>query len=475
MNLLETLRQFPAFENVPDEQLSWFIDQSEETTFPSEAVINKPDAPADYLILLLDGRIRIDAGTNGAGDELLTYEPQSILGLLPFSRMKNFPNWIMAASPVRVLRLHRDRLPDLIHTCYELTEAFVHQMTTRVRDFTKLTQQNERMASLGRLSAGLAHELNNPVAAVVRSADTLKTHMRATPEAFKAIMHLNLTDEQVDSVNVVFFKKLDKQLSLNSTQRLTLLERSSLEDDVTDWLDDHGVDDRSDGPSVDLAGPLVEYGFTVDDLDWILEKIGDANLAGVANWLVNNLVTEKLVLDISEASKRISTLVNSIKNYTHMDRGAGKEHVKLADGIRSTLTLLDHKVRSKHIVVTVDLPDDLPAVCGWPGELNQVWTNLIDNAIDALPDGGKLVISSQWDKRPDGSEFVLTKLTDTGSGIPADIRDKIFEPFFTTKEIGKGTGLGLDIVQGIVKHHNGSIKVDSEPGHTEFSVCLPIN
>ncbi|MVM40605.1 cyclic nucleotide-binding domain-containing protein [Spirosoma sp. HMF3257] len=469
MNLLETLRQFPALAGVPDEQLQWLIDRSSEVDFPAETILYKPNDPVAYLILLLEGRIRIESGSNGIGDELLTYDAHSILGVLPFSRMKNFPNRLVAEKATRLLQFHRDQMTELIHTCYELTEALVHQMTTRVRDFTKLTQQNEKMASLGRLSAGLAHELNNPVAAVVRSADTLKTHMRATPEAFKTIMHLSLTDEQVDSVNTVFFGKLDQCLAKGSEKPLTLLERSSLEDDLTDWLDDHGVDD-----SMDLAGPLVEYCFTVADLDWILEKIGDKNLIGVINWLVNNLVTERLVLDISEASKRISTLVGSIKNYTHMDRGVGKERVQLAEGIRNTLILLDHKVRSKHISVTLNLPSDLPDVCGWPGELNQVWTNLIDNAVDALPDGGKLEISSQVDRRSEEQmAFVLTKVIDNGGGIPQDIQDKIFEPFFTTKEIGKGTGLGLDIVQGVVKHHNGSIKVQSEPGRTEFSVCLP--
>ena len=469
MELLDTLRQFPAFKNVPDEQLQWFIDHAEEVSFPKDTAIYKPNDPTDYLILLLEGRIRIDAGPSGSGDELLIYEPHTMLGVLPFSRMKVFNNWLMADAPIHILRLHRDNLTELIHNCYEMTESLVHQMTTRVRDFTKLTQQSEKMASLGRLSAGLAHELNNPVAAVVRSADTLKTHMRATPEAFKTIMHLDLDDKQVDAVNTMFFKKLDQQATINPSQRLSLLERSSLEDDITDWLDDHGMDD-----SVDLAGPLVEYGFTVDDLDWILEKIGDKNLAGVTHWLVNNLVTEKLVLDISEASKRISTLVNSIKNYTHMDRGTGKEQLQLADGIRNTLVILDHKVRSKHVAVTVDIPENIPPICGWPGELNQIWTNLIDNAIDAVPDGGKLTISTQFDERSDSPGFVLTKVIDNGSGISADIQDKIFEPFFTTKAIGQGTGLGLDIVQGIVKHHNGSIKVNSKPGQTEFTVCLPV-
>ena len=469
MELLAILRQFPVFNNVPDEQLQWFIDHAEEASFPKDGVIYKPDEPTNYLILLLEGHIRVNANANGTGEEIRTYDPYAVFGVLPFSRMKKLSYWLLAAAPTRILRLHRDQLPDMIVNCYEMTEALVHQMTTRVRDFTKQTQQNEKLASLGRLSAGLAHELNNPVAAVVRSVDTLRSHMRATPEAFKTIMHLDLTNEKVDSVNTMLFKKLGQQTTGAPSQRLSLLERSSLEDEVTDWLDDHDVDD-----SVDLAGPLVEYGFNVDDLDWILEKIGDENLTGVTRWLVNNLVTERLVLDISEASKRISTLVNSIKNYTHMDRGAGQETVQLADGIHNTLVLLDHKVRSKHVAVTVDIPDSIPAICGWPGELNQVWTNLIDNAIDAVPDGGQLTISSQFDERPNSSGFVVTKVIDNGSGISADIQDKIFEPFFTTKAIGQGTGLGLDIVQGIIKHHNGSIKVHSKPGQTEFTVCLPV-
>jgi signal transduction histidine kinase len=462
MTLLEILKKFPEFTTVPDEQLQWLIDRAEEVMYEQETILYKPGEPADHLMLLLEGRVRIDNGSSGVGDELYMYDPHSILGVLPFSRMKSFPSRFVTHTPVRMLRLHRDHLLGMIQTCYELTASLVQQMTSRVRYFTKQAQQNDKLASLGRLSAGLAHELNNPVAAVVRSVDTLSTHLRATPEAFKTVMSLNLTDDQVDCVKTVFFKKMD-QKSAGETRQLSLLERTSLEDELTDWLDDHGIDD-----SMDLAGPLVEFSFTVDDLDWLLDKVDDNNLAGVTNWIVNNLVTEKLVSDISEASKRISTLIGSIKNYTHMDRGGGKEQVMLADGIRSTITLLNHKIKSKHIELNLIIPDNLPAVCGWPGELNQVWTNLIDNAIDALPDGGKIDIVSQPDR-----EFVLTRIIDNGTGIPEDIRDKIFDPFFTTKEIGKGTGLGLDIVNGIVEHHNGSIKVHSEPGHTEFSVCLP--
>ncbi|CCH51473.1 histidine kinase [Fibrisoma limi BUZ 3] len=459
MPSIETLKQFPAFAAVPSEQLQWLLDRAEEQSYSREQVITKAGEPIDHLTLVLDGRIRIDGGPNGQADEIAVYESHGILGLLPFSRMVKAVSRIVAEQPAHVLLLHRTHLREMPATCYELTEALVHQMTTRVRDFTKLVQQNEKLASLGRLSAGLAHELNNPVAAVVRSADTLREHMRATPDAFKTIMHLNLTDEHVDAVNEALFRRLDQK-----PPTLTLIERSNLEDEITDWLDDHDVPD-----SLDLAGPLVEYGFTTDDLDWVLDRADEKNIGGVINWLVNNLITEKLVMDISEASKRISTLVGSIKNYTHMDRGAGRESVRLSEGIRSTLTLLDHKLKAKHISVEVDVPDNLPMVCGYPGELNQVWTNLIDNAIDALPDGGKLAITGEIDR-----EFVLTKVIDNGTGIPDDVKDKIFDPFFTTKAIGQGTGLGLDIVKGIVKHHNGSIKVQSQPGHTEFSVCIPI-
>ena len=204
------------------------------------------------------------------------------------------------------------------------------------------------------------------------------------------------------------------------------------------------------------------------------EEVGAANIQGVLDWLVTNLVTEKLVLDISDASGRIQTLVGSIKNYTYMDRGEGKSNLHIQEGIQSTLTLLNHKLKQKQITTSVQLADNLPVLCGWPGELNQVWTNLIDNAVDAMDNGGRLEVTSEVDQRPNGQTFILTKVVDSGKGIPENVIDRIFDPFFTTKPIGSGTGLGLDIVQGIVHRHNGSIKVKSQPGHTEFSICLPV-
>jgi signal transduction histidine kinase len=463
MDLVSILRQFPNFAEVPPEQLQWFADHAEENHFPEQTTTSPAGAPIDYLTVLLEGRIRIDAG---AADDIVVYdEPGSILGLLPYSRLKaaSFP--VVADANTMVLQLHRDHLRQMTEHCYELTAVMVWQMTDRVRDFTRQIQQGEKMASLGRLSAGLAHELNNPVSAVVRSADALKNHMKATPERFKAVMAIQLPDEEVDIVNELMFRRLS-QLS----PALSMLERNNRQDDLTDWLDDHDIQNPDD-----LTDSLVDFGFTVDDLDEIGDRVSDKNLGAVLNWIVNNLVTEKLVREIAEASSRISTLVGSIKSYTHMDRGEGKEVIELKHGIMNTLTLLDHKLRAKRISSSVQIPPDLPTLKGWPGELNQVWTNLIDNAVDAMPDGGRIEINAELDERPDGSAFVYTRVIDNGEGIPEAIRSKIFEPFFTTKAMGVGTGLGLDIVQGIMKHHRGSIKVESEPGRTEFIVCLPIS
>lgn len=463
MDVVSTLRQFPNFDGVPTEQLLWFSEHAQKNHFPEQTTVSSAGAPIDYLTVLLEGRIRIDAGHT---DDIVVYdEPGSILGVLPYSRLKeaNFP--VIADANTTVLQLHRDHLRNMTEHCYELTEIMVRQMTDRVRDFTRQIQQGEKMASLGRLSAGLAHELNNPVSAVVRSSNALKNHMKATPERFKAVMAIQLAQDEVDIVNEVMFRRLNQP-----SPTLSMLERNSRQDDLTDWLDDHAIENPDD-----LTDSFVEFGFTVDDMDEIGDRVSDENLVAVLGWIVNNLVTEKLVREIAEASKRISTLVGSIKSYTHMDRGEGKESIELKHDIMNTLTLLDHKLKAKRISASVHIPPDLPILKGWPGELNQVWTNLIDNAVDAMPDGGKIEINAELDQRPDGSAFVYTRVIDNGEGIPEKIRSKIFEPFFTTKAMGAGTGLGLDIVQGIMKHHRGSIKVESEPGRTEFIVCLPVD
>ena len=250
-------------------------------------------------------------------------------------------------------------------------------------------------------------------------------------------------------------------------QTLSMMERSSQEDDVTDWLDDNNIENAQE-----IAENLVDFGFTVTDLDDFKDHIPDAALSPVFGWINNNLITEKIVIDIQEASSRIANLVGAVKNFTHMDQGHGKQYADIHTGIRNTMTMLQHKIKHNNVKVEELFDTTLPQVNAMIGELNQVWTNLIDNALDAMEADGKGVLQIKTGRAKD---CVMVSIIDSGPGIPDDIKSRIFDPFFTTKEAGKGTGLGLDVVVRIVKQHGGAIKVTSQPGRTAFIVEFPFN
>ena len=246
-----------------------------------------------------------------------------------------------------------------------------------------------------------------------------------------------------------------------------MMDRSDLEDDMVDWLDDHNITNAPD-----VAENFVDFGVSIAEVEEFLKHIPETYTDSVINWVNNNLVTEKMVQDIEGASRRIADLVGSVKNFTHMDQGHDKQYADIHDGIKNTLTMLLYKIHKGGIELKKDFDKTLPPVKAMIGELNQVWTNLMDNALDAMEPAGKgiLELRTRRDK-----EFVEVSIIDNGPGIPDNIRSQIFDPFFTTKPIGKGTGLGLDVVTRIVKQHRGSIKVNSVPGRTEFIVCFPID
>jgi signal transduction histidine kinase len=338
-------------------------------------------------------------------------------------------------------------------------------MTSRVREFTQLQQQNEKMMALGKLSAGLAHELNNPAAAIVRSSESLKNHLQLLPRTFKDVIAIRMTDEQVDAVNNRLFERLRNFDKTGNS--LSLMERASCEDDLTDWFDDHGIEN-----ALEIAENFVEFGFNEEDFDFFVEHIPEKDLQPVIQWINNNLVTEKMVTDIHDAAERIGKLVASVKNFTHMDRSPDKQLADLHSGIRNTLTMLNHKIKKANIQYHEEFDTNIPQVKILVSELNQVWTNLIDNALDAMEktENPTLTIKSRAE-----NGFIKVDIIDNGPGVPQDIQSKIFDPFFTTKEMGKGTGLGLDVVNRIVAQHNGKITLNSAPGKTDFEVCIPIN
>ncbi|MES2731702.1 MAG: ATP-binding protein [Bacteroidota bacterium] len=457
---IQDLQTVPTFSDLPEEVLQWLLEKCTFTFLQPGDFLFTKNEPTVNMHIILDGKIEIYFEQNGQRQTINHLEGGAISGILPFSRLKNAAGYGVALKPTRVLHLHKDHFPEIEPISYELMQRLVSLMTTRVREFTAQQQQNEKLMALGKLSAGLAHELNNPAAAMVRSSAELKKRLHNEPEKFKKIMAMRVSAEQVDWVTNLLTSKIEN----TKKKRLSLSERSALEDDFTDWFDDNDVPD-----GYTFAETFVESGFVVEDLNQLKDCLGTAALAPVLGWLDNAFTTERLIKEIEEAALRISTLVGSVKSYSHMDRATEREMIDFREGIQSTLTMLGHKLKEKHIEVKQAFADDLSKVSAYGSQINQVWTNLIDNAIDAMNDGGQLTIQGRNDR-----EFVEIKIIDNGAGIPADVVPKIFDPFFTTKDIGKGTGLGLDIAHKIIKAHNADVKVSSQPGHTEFRLCFPV-
>ena len=461
--ILNLLKDIELLKPVPESSLNYLIDNSEVVTLNTGEKIFEPGAKADHMFIVLHGNLRIYWEENGQREEYGDLEAGQITGILPYSRMKEATGHAEAKEESLILRFNKSNFPEMIVNHYELTEALVHQMTNRIRNYTTLEHQNEKLLSLGKLSAGLSHELNNPASAIVRSSLALKEHLRLEPLRFKKVMQIHVTEEIVDVVNNILFRRL---CNLEDV-KMTLMERTAMEDELTSWMDD-----RNFTRSMEISETLAEWGFTTADLEEINAVVPDVSLETVVSWLTGNLVTEKMVQEIGNASKRISELVGSVKNYTHMDRSTDKQKTDLKAGLKTTLTMLGYKLRANKVKLVENFEPDLPLVMAYPGEVNQVFTNIIDNALDAMEtNGGNLTISTQTDH-----DFVKVEITDSGPGIPEDIIKKIFDPFFTTKDIGKGTGLGLDVVMKIMKQrHRGDVRVKSEPGNTVFTLCFPIH
>lgn len=458
-SLLNELKEFSAFQDLPDEHLQWLIDRAETLTLEAGDHLFKKGEPANHMYVVLSGALEIKVPQGNQFRHVSTIEKGGITGLLPYSRMKEAGGDGIALTSAKVLSLHKDYFSEMEKVSHPMVQALVSVMTSRTRDFTRSQQQNEKMMALGKLSAGLAHELNNPASAIVRSSDILKRHLHTTPETFKQMMSVRLAPEEVDMINHILFSKIENKEAV----KLSMMERTNREDEIAEWLEDQGVDD-----GYEMAETFVSFGMTISDVEEIGEITKHQYVQPIFGWLNNVLTAERLVKDIEEASIRISELIQSVKTYTHMDKVGDKELSDIHTGINSTLIMLNHKLKEKKIQVVKNFQKDLPKIPLYVSEMNQVWTNLIDNAIDAMDQGGKLEISTH-------QEFQNVKIDviNNGSGISPDIISQIFDPFFTTKPVGKGTGLGLDIVKKIVDQHAGSIEVESNPGKTVFKLCFP--
>jgi len=455
----DQLRPLEIFEDLPDEVLAWFAGRSRGIELESGAHLFERGQPADYLFVVVDGTIQRYEEIAGQWLVVATTGRGEVTGMLPFSRMTHYPGTTVAAEPARVLRLEKVHFPEMLAVSYEIGRRLVSSMADRVRGDVRLEQQRDRLMALGKLSAGLAHELNNPIAAVRRTAESLLRTIEAQDAAIRRLLR-RIDDGAVATV----VQKLRRELRDRRPGEGGALEASEREDALGDWLEAKGVDDPWS-----LATQLAAAGATVGDLESAARSIPGEVLGDALVWLGCGLAASGMSAEIGSAATRVSELVASIKTFSQMDRSVEHKSIDLEVGLESTLAIFAHAIHRGGIRVERRFAEALPRVRGNAGELNQVWSHLIDNAIDAMGEGGSLRVETGADEWN-----VEVRIVDDGHGIPEEIRSSIFEPFFTTRDVGEGTGLGLDIALRIVRLHEGQIRVESRPGCTEMTVCLPI-
>jgi signal transduction histidine kinase len=461
IDVLTELKQIPEFKNVPEQQLVWLAENGHVNFFEDGEKAFKKGQPVTDLRIILKGEVALYIEQQGNLRSIANFLKGDITGKLPFSRIKTSPADGIAIGETGVFCLSEAHFPEMIRSHHALIEVFVHVMTDRVRDMTKAQQQNDKMMALGKLSAGLAHELNNPSAAVVRSAHELKKHLSNIPNNFKRVIKIRTSDDVVEKVNDLVFSKIEKY----GKTALSMMQRTELEDQLTDWLDVNGID-----KGYEMAEMFAEFSMYPDDLDSVKSWLREEDKAPVIGWLHQVLTTERLVGEIEEAANRINKLVTSVKGYTHMDQAPEKQLTDIHVGIRNTLVMLNHKLKKNNVKLVENYQVDLPQANIFISEMNQVWTNIIDNAIDAMEGRARNVLEIKTERK---DNFINVSIVDNGPGIPQEIQGLIFDPFFTTKAIGKGTGLGLEVANQIIHQHNGKIYLNSHSGRTEFVICFP--
>ncbi|MFC4452311.1 sensor histidine kinase [Deinococcus sonorensis] len=450
----DDLHRVEALAGLSVPELTWLAEHSELHSYADGETIVRAGDPADHMFLVLDGQIEYSGEQGGQALHYVTRQGE-VAGMLPRSRMTHFASTGKAVGETRVAFLHRSLFPELAAAVPSLEAQLLAVMTRRIRDAAHAEEQRERMSALGKLSAGLAHELNNPAAAVRRGADELGTRLSGLPELLTRLLASGLRPE--------LLARAEEAVAARSTVALGTLAQADAEDDLMDLLGALRLPRASE-----LAATFVEAGLRPEHLGWLQDDPPHAPaLVAYLDFRLGSLLT---VQDIAGAAGRISDLVTSIKRYSHMDRGGDRQPADVRVGLDSTLTMLGHKLRGKEVRVERHYQESLPSVMANEGDLNQVWTNLIDNAVDALPVGGQLTVQADAD-----GQQVRVCITDTGPGIPPDLQHRIFEPFFTTKGVGQGSGLGLDLVRRVVvRQHGGDVRVRSEPGHTTFEIRLPV-
>ena len=463
-DLLPALKNHRAIGHAPEAEHAWLIAHGIRRHYAIGDVITQKGKHAIELMILLAGRVVIRMDRGAGSHKIFEWKGGDIGGIMPYSRGASPPSDAVAEEDSHSLAIPKEHFPEMIRECPVVTATCVHALLDRAREFRASDLRDDKLLSLGRLASGLAHELNNPASAVVRSAKLLGETIDESETAAKRLHGAQLSLEQlaaVDSVRTACVNAAAGASATETAEHLSPIARADREDALADWLGAHGAD-------VACAGPLSETGVPLASLEALSTKVGGEALNAALHWIAAGCRVRALSSEIEMASSRIHDIVSAVKGFSYMDHAPTAEPVDVSRGIADTLTMLAAKIRGKSVHVEVQLAPDLPRAHAVGAELNQVWMNLIDNALDAVAENGNVTITAGR-----ALNRVIVRVIDDGPGIPAEIRERIFDPFFTTKGIGQGTGLGLDIVRRLVQRHEGDVSVESVPGRTEFTVRIP--
>jgi signal transduction histidine kinase len=456
--LANDLRKISVFSDLSADQLNWLASRCEDLRLgPGEVFFHSGD-PAVWLTVILEGEIQVQL-TGNPDAPIFSASAGQVTGYLPYSRLTHFHGTGRAVLPTRMARLHKDNFPEMMQRIPEIGQRLVAIMADRIRETAKLETQRDKLMALGKLSAGLAHELNNPAAAAQRAAASLREALETVRDASIRLARHALSPEQRETI----LRVERKAQRHNPATPVDPLAQSDREESITAWLTTLQIQEPWK-----IAPVLADAGAEVPMLEKLAADVGEKVVGDALLRIASLLTIGKLIGEIETSTKRISDLVRAIKEYSYMDQ-APLQEIDVHQGIENTLTILGHRLK-QGVTVARDYDPNLPRIFAYGGELNQIWTNLLDNAIDAMNGKGQLRIRTKLNL-----DRVLVEIGDDGPGIPPEVQASIFDPFFTTKGVGQGTGLGLDTACRIAHKHHGDIRVVSKPGDTRFQVELPIS
>jgi signal transduction histidine kinase len=469
--MLKRLRGVPILASLPDEELGCLKEAKELHLAEGDFIAHQGDSPRAYWILL-GGEMRIYQTLPDGREQVLGIIPEGTgFGELPL--LSNTPSaaHVRATQPCDILELDEQQFWDLMTTCPGVRKAILGNMAYRFQKVQNIMVQQEKMASLGTLAAGLMHELNNPGAAAVRAAAQLRENLLRMHKLTAKFSKSKMSDEQKQCM----FDMQEHALAKQGPLRLNTIEQSDAEEALAEWMESANVEG-----AWKLAPTLVSIGFSSHDLECAQSEFSGPVFSDALNWLEALVSSMQLVGTIEESIGRVSDLVKAVKSYAYEGKGQ-RQSVDINESIHATLVILAHKMREKEIVVEKDFATNMQPLQTECSGLNQIWTNILDNAIDAVGPHGHIRIRTWEEETPADAtkpnsktrHYLCIAIADDGGGIPLESQAHIFDPFYTTKAVGVGTGLGLGIVYRIVEQYGGTITFSSVPGNTEFRVRLP--